>query len=205
MNFHKSGLININVSRHFLLVPSNFISCKIRESSFIFLGIPIGCNLRRIKTWSLMVDKFKSMLALWRWRFMYFAGRITLINLILSSLPIFFFLYYKAPVRIWKDIDKIRQQFLWGGSEAKSKIHWLKWDLVCRAKDMGWLSVKSIQEFSLALLSKWKWRILEDKNSLCKRVPKARYGGIEHQVLTENLYSRKSTSSWWQDLIKMEL
>lgn len=58
--------------------------------------------------------------------FLFFVGRITLINLILSSLPIFFFSFYKAHVSIWKEIDKVRQQFLWGGYVAKSIIHWVK-------------------------------------------------------------------------------
>lgn len=121
VNFHKSRLIGINVSSHFFAA-SNFLSCKVENSSFSFLGIHIGCNPRRIKIWYLIVDKFKSKLTIWRGIFLSLASRITLINSIMSSLPIFLFYFYKAPISILKDIDKIRKLFLWGGSEDKSKF-----------------------------------------------------------------------------------
>ncbi|KAI5446488.1 hypothetical protein KIW84_014355 [Lathyrus oleraceus] len=38
-----------------------------------------------------------------------------------------------------KALDKIRQRFLWGGSEEKSKIHWVRWELVCIDKGHGGL------------------------------------------------------------------
>ncbi|CAK8577625.1 unnamed protein product [Lathyrus sativus] len=106
------------------------------------------------------------------------AGRITLINSVLTSLPIFWFSFYKAPASVLKSIDKIRSRFLWGGSEEKSKIHWIKRDKVCMSKEDGGLGVKRIEEFNLALLTKWKWRIFEYHKSLWKDTLKARYGSI---------------------------
>lgn len=50
VNFQTNRLIGINVSKYFLVVASNFLSCKIEDSSFIFLGIPISFNPIRIKT-----------------------------------------------------------------------------------------------------------------------------------------------------------
>lgn len=120
----------------------------------------------------------------------------------MSNLHIFFFYFYKAPGSILKYIDKIGKQFIWGGNKDKSKIHWVKWEIMCSSKEKSGLDIKSLVEFNLALLSKWKWRILEDKKSLWKKVLKARYGSIEHQVLSENIRSRESNSSWWKDMIK---
>lgn len=78
----------------------------------------------------------------------------------------------------------------------------MKWEIVCSSKEKGGLGIKILEEFNLALLSKWEWKILEDKKSLWKNVLKARYGAIEHQVMFENITSRTSTSSWWKDLIR---
>lgn len=172
VSFHKSILIGINVSKYFLIAASNFLSCKIEESNFNFLGIPIDSNPRRIKTYSHIIDKFKSKLALWRGGYLSFADIIIVINSIFTRLPIFFFLFYKAPVKVWRDIDKIWQRFPWGGTNVKSKIHWVRWDNVCKSKEFGGLGIKSIEEFNLAPLSKWKWRILVEKNALWKRVLK---------------------------------
>lgn len=75
-------------------------------------------------------------------------------------------------------MDTIRQCFLWGGIEVKNNIHWVRWNDVCKEKDLVGLAIKSIKDFNLALLSKWQWKILEESNALWKRVLKARYGGI---------------------------
>lgn len=84
------------------------MSWMIEEPNFNFLGIPIGSNPRRIKTLSHIIDKFKLKLTLWIRRFLTFVGRITLINSILNSLPTFSLSIYKAPMKVWRDIDKIR-------------------------------------------------------------------------------------------------
>ncbi|XP_058751966.1 uncharacterized mitochondrial protein AtMg01250-like [Vicia villosa] len=47
INYHKSKLIGINSNPHFLEVVSLFLSCRLEESSFHFLGIPIGFNPRK--------------------------------------------------------------------------------------------------------------------------------------------------------------
>ncbi|XP_058754175.1 uncharacterized protein LOC131627320 [Vicia villosa] len=50
VNFHKSRLIRINISIHMFMAASNFLSCRIEEKAFSFIGIPIGSNPRRIST-----------------------------------------------------------------------------------------------------------------------------------------------------------
>jgi len=50
------------------------------------------------------------------------------------------------------------------------KISWVESKSVCRSKEVGGLGVRSIREFNIALLGKWCWRILEEKDSLWFRV-----------------------------------
>ncbi|KAI5397481.1 hypothetical protein KIW84_063337 [Lathyrus oleraceus] len=99
------------------------------------MGIPIDSNPRRIKTWSPIIDKFKSKLALWRGGYLSFVDKIILVKSIFTRLPIFFFSFYKALVKVCRDIDKFRQRFPWGGTNVKSKIHWVRWDNVCKSKE----------------------------------------------------------------------
>ncbi|XP_058751317.1 uncharacterized protein LOC131624383 [Vicia villosa] len=166
VNFHKSRLIGINLSEHFIGAAANFLTCKIEKSSFSFLGLPIGCNPRRIDTWKPLIGKLKARLDNWKSRFLSFGGRITLIKSILSSLFIFLLSFYKAPVSIYKEIRRIQANFLWGDKVSKKKIHWVGWDKVCTPLDRGGLGVRKIEEFNDALLLKWKWRIIQGGHSL---------------------------------------
>lgn len=51
------------------------------------------------------------------------------------------------------------------GHDVK-KVYWVSWDSICLPKEEGGLGVKHRGLFNLALLSKWKWQILNDDSSL---------------------------------------
>lgn len=65
VNFLKRRLIGINVSDHFIGAATNFLSSKIEESSFTFLGMPIGCNPRRNVMGNPLISKLKACFENW--------------------------------------------------------------------------------------------------------------------------------------------
>lgn len=82
-------------------------------------------------------------------------------------------------------------RFLWGGSEDVRKIAWVSWDHCCKPKSEGGLGVKDLESFNLALLGKWRWRLLHEKGSLWCKVLMAKYGdGLSRHY-----------SVWWKDLL----
>lgn len=86
-----------------------------------------------------MLEKFKIKLASWKRRYLSFAGRLTLIKAILSSLPVYYLSLFKMPVGVAKEINKIQSTFLWGGLDLKRKVHLVKWDNVTLSKtQVGW-------------------------------------------------------------------
>ena len=84
--------------------------------------------------------------------------------------------------------------FFGGGSVDHRKISWVDWNTVCRRKEVGGLGVRRIREFNLALLGKWCWRVLEDRESLWFRVLSARYGEDEGRLRGGGW----EASDWWR-------
>ena len=73
------------------------------------------------------------------------------LNLILSVCYMYY-LYLKLKFKI-KGVDH-------------GKIIWVDWHSICRSQEVGGLGVRRIKEFNFALLGKWCWRLLVDKDSL---------------------------------------
>lgn len=202
INFAKSSVIGIHLDPNVLSGISSFMSCKVGVLPFKFLGVPVGGNPRRECMWKEVVDSVKARLSQWRSLKLSMGGRITLINSVLASLPLYLFSMFKAPKKVLREIEKLQRLFLWGGNEEQKKMSWVKWSQVCKPKHKGGLGIKNLYLFNLALLAKWRWRLLNGNNSdTWMRVLVERYGCVKPwfgNPLTSSA-ARKS-SIWWRDL-----
>ncbi|GJR55418.1 hypothetical protein Tco_1405939 [Tanacetum coccineum] len=72
--------------------------CSVGEFPFMYLGLPIGANMRRVTTWRPVVEKVKKRLYEWRAKTMSFGGRLTLIKSVLGSLPLYYFSMFRVKV-----------------------------------------------------------------------------------------------------------
>lgn len=62
VNFHKSSLIGINVPRDFMEAACRFLNCREESIPFIYLGLPVGANPKKVATWEPMLDKLRNRL-----------------------------------------------------------------------------------------------------------------------------------------------
>jgi hypothetical protein len=147
-------LYGLNIDPSFLAAGSAFLSCRSDTIPFKFFGIPVGANPRRRATWKPIVEIMEKRLSTWSSCHLSYGGRITLINSVLTSLPLYFFSFFKAPRCIIQQLVRIQRNFLWGGSIENKKLCWIKWDQICLPRNKGGLGVKNLELFNLALLSK---------------------------------------------------
>ncbi|GKV08326.1 hypothetical protein SLEP1_g19972 [Rubroshorea leprosula] len=176
VNFFKSFPAGIHIKESKLNGMADTLNCLVGSIPFIYLGIPVGANPKKIATWAPVIDCFRRKLASWRCDSLSFGGRIVLLNSVLSNLPVYYFSALKAPKKVINLLSLIQRRFLCGGgSEEKNRIAWVGWDKICRSRLAGGLGVKNLGCFNQALLGKWRWRLLEDKKLLWIKVIKAKY------------------------------
>ncbi|MCI37150.1 putative non-LTR retroelement reverse transcriptase [Trifolium medium] len=82
--------MGVNISEEFLAMASNFLNCRIGRTSFKYLGLPVGANLRKMSTWMPMLNVIRGRLGSWGHKYISLGGRIVLINAVLSSIPIYY-------------------------------------------------------------------------------------------------------------------
>ncbi|CAJ2643768.1 unnamed protein product [Trifolium pratense] len=143
------------------------------------------------------------MINAWNGRHLSIGGRLTLINSVLSSLPLYFFSFFKAPSCVLKELVNIQRKFLWGGSSNTKKICWVSWDTICLPKDRGGLGIKNLDLFNQSLLCKWKWRGISDENALWSTLLKYRYGNMVDNFMSQSTNDVIGHSLWWRDIMKI--
>jgi len=197
VNFHKSELVGINVPQSWLQEAADVLNCKIGRLPILYLGLPVGGDPRRLHFWNPVVNCIKSRLSRWKSKHLSFRGRLVLLKFVLTSLPVYALSFFKAPSGIIASIESLLIRFFWGGCEVNRKIAWIDWEAICLAKEVGGLGVRRLREFNLALLGKWCWRMVVDREGLWFRVLTARYGGVGGRFQSCSSHG----SVWWKDIV----
>lgn len=95
-----------------------------------YLGVPLIARQLVRSDCMVLVDKVQKRIADWRNKFLSFAGRLQLINSVLSSMQIYWASVFLLPKFIIVQINKLLQNFLWNGSTPK-----VSWAQVCMPKN----------------------------------------------------------------------
>jgi hypothetical protein len=106
-----------------------------------YLGLPIGANMKRIRYWGPVIERFQNRLSCWKAKTLSFAGRVTLAKSVLGSLPSYFLSLFKAPKAVINTWEGLRRKFVWGGVGTGKKISWVKWDKLIRPKCIGGIGI----------------------------------------------------------------
>nr|GEW15967.1 pentatricopeptide repeat-containing protein [Tanacetum cinerariifolium]GEX21071.1 pentatricopeptide repeat-containing protein [Tanacetum cinerariifolium] len=145
-------------------------------SLFLYLGIIIGGNMSRIKSWDDVINKVLCRLSKWKMKILSIGGRFTLLKSVLGASPLYFMSMLNAPIQVLKKLESIRNHFFNGVDSNVRKMMLIKWDNVLAYKEKGGLGVSSFYALNRALTFKWIWRFRTQGSSLWSRVIKLIHG-----------------------------
>jgi len=99
-NFFKSQLVGVNVAGSWLSEAARLLQCRVGSLPLVYLGLPIGGNVRRLSFLEPIIDRIKARLSGWKSKHLSLDGRLVLLKLVLSSLPVYALSFLKAPAGI---------------------------------------------------------------------------------------------------------
>lgn len=132
--------------------------CSIQSFPCQYLGLLLSTKALTKTEVEPLIQKIAAKLPAWKGRLLNRIGRLSLVNMVLSSVPTYHMTVF--PMKKWmiKRIDKLRRNFLWKGSEEANGGHCLvNWQRVKRPKKNGGLGVLDLAMFGKALRLRWLW------------------------------------------------
>ncbi|KAK1316376.1 hypothetical protein QJS10_CPA05g01895 [Acorus calamus] len=177
INFAKSSILAINVDNRRMQRLADRFGCQIQAFPIRYLGLPLHWGKVPKRQWSPLINRFERRLDGWKSNVLSYGGKLTLLQSVLSNLPIFLLSIFKIPLGILETIEKIRRRFFWGGRRGEgNRIHLTNWAAVCSRKIEGGAGVLNLLDMNKALLCKWLWRWSVGNNLLWRQVILGRYG-----------------------------
>ena len=161
------------------------------------LGLPLSDKKLNRAAYLPLLKKFTGRLTGWAAKHLSIAGRLVLLNAVLSSIPVYYMSCFKLPSWVIEEIDKVRRNFLWHGvSQQPKKLSLVNWNLVCTPKKLGGLGVLDLTTFNHALLLKWFWKWESPHGNLIK--PMMMHLGTTEEMLPNSMiFNSRTLSDFW--------
>lgn len=96
-------------------------------------------------------------------------GRLTLINSTLDSIPTYTMSLFPMPIKVPRQLDKIRRNFLWEGNSKEHKFHLVKWSKCTMPKIQGGLGMFYMAAHNKSFTNEVVIEILSGKPSTLER------------------------------------
>ncbi|XP_074314439.1 uncharacterized protein LOC141649654 [Silene latifolia] len=133
---------------------------------FKYLGVPISSRKLTKNDGMRLIDKITTRIRSWGAKHLSYAGRLTLVNSVLSGLHSCWSSIFLIPNGILNKIDAICRNYLWRGKDTYMNAPNVNWGGWCTPKDEGGLGIKSTKLWNKALLGKYVWWLATKKDHL---------------------------------------
>ncbi|EEC66671.1 hypothetical protein OsI_32959 [Oryza sativa Indica Group] len=164
-----------------------------------YLGLPVFIGRSKAKTFEYLKEKIWRCIQGWKEKFLSKAGKEILIKAVAQAIPTYAMSCFYLTKSLCDELTSMILRFWWAQHDNDKKIHWLGKDKIMKPKSQGGLAFRDLHSFNIAMLARQGWRLIQNPDSLCSRLLKAKYFP-NCNVL--DAQSRKQMSYSWRSILK---
>jgi hypothetical protein len=104
-----------------------------------YLGLPSFIGKSKIQSFNSIKDRVQQRLNNWKIKFLSQAGKEILLKSVVQAIPTYSMSVFLFPISLCRDLEGMMQRFWWGHMANDSRVHWMSWKRMGRAKTMSWI------------------------------------------------------------------
>jgi hypothetical protein len=104
--------------------------------------------------------------------------------------------FFEIPKGVRRRLDYYRSRFLWQSDELNKKYRLTKWNIICRPKDQGGLSIEVLAIKNKCLLSNWLFKLLSEEG-VWQELLSNKY---LHGKMLSQVQAKPNDSPFWKGL-----
>ncbi|KAJ4787764.1 RNA-directed DNA polymerase (reverse transcriptase)-related family protein [Rhynchospora pubera] len=185
INSQKSVFVPIALSQSEIQIAREILECSNGNFPLTYLGLPLSYRKPKKIHFLPLIRSLHDRLQGWKSKLLSLGGRLVMIKSVLTALPLHFMQVFKLPKWLLNEIEKICRAFLWKGSATCHGGKCLvNWDRCCLPKQCGGLGILHLQTQNDALLIKWLWKLVAERNSAWSTLIRTLYGTVDIEALS---------------------
>lgn len=199
INFHKSTLVPINLNQIDTHTLAQIFQCAVGSMPFTYLGLPMGTTRPSVVDLMPLVSSVQRRMPAAA-SLLDYGSKLTLVNLVITSLAVYAMSSVKIHPRIVDHLDKLRRSCLWkkktkDGLKGNSLA---SWDLVCRPKTRGGMGIINLKLQNQELLLKQLHKFYNNDDIPWVQLIWSAYYTDKVPHSTE-----PCGSFWWRDVLQL--
>ncbi|KAK2638391.1 hypothetical protein Ddye_026186 [Dipteronia dyeriana] len=197
VNFNKSTICispSVGIIERKKLVA--LIGVKLVDCHERYLELPCFSKRSKRKLFANIIDRVCSRIKGWGGgeKLLSVGGKEILIKAVVQAIPSYAMSIFWLPKNLFDKIERLAARYWWGGNENSRKIHWCRWQQLCKPKSEGGLGFRDLETFNRSLLAKQCWQNFRNPNSLSTNVLKGCY--FEKENFLEVANSKRGLYVW---------
>lgn len=164
-NLSKSSIVPICCDEAQTTHVQEQMECTMTSFPCKYHGLPL--SLKRLTAADLqpILDKIVDALPTWKEAMMSTAGRLVVVRVVLTAIPIYMLMALDVSRWFIKAVDRFRRSFLWRGRADTRGGHCpVNWERVTRPLHLGGLGIHNLQLLGWALRMRWLWYQKTDRD-----------------------------------------
>uniref|UniRef100_A0A453GEU8 Reverse transcriptase zinc-binding domain-containing protein n=1 Tax=Aegilops tauschii subsp. strangulata TaxID=200361 RepID=A0A453GEU8_AEGTS len=163
-----------------------------------YLGLPVHVGRSRRKAFAFVKGALAGRVYGWKEKLIAKSGKETLVTTVAQAIPTFTMSCFYLTKSFCDELSSLIGNYWWSQYDKEHATHWISWKKLIKPKALGGLGFRDMHGFNLAMLSRQVWRLIQNPESLCARVLKARYFPNENIL---EVVPRGGISYAWRSLL----